>query len=287
MRSRNFKLVLEYDGTDFAGWQVQPGLRTVQGVLEETIGDLLVRIASGRSRGGGPVGGGGEDVPRTDEEDSNGRSGEAQTEACPRGGEETSITGSGVAQPCVGPGDGGAGELARDRVSVTGAGRTDAGVHALGQVASVRVSVDLDPDRLTAALNARLPDDLIIKETVEVAASFNARFSATSRRYLYLLSGQESPIWRKRRWYVRYDLDAASMKRAAQILEGEHDFSSFCISGSEPDHHRCRVDGISLEWEAAFGGVLAFRIEANRFLRGMVRSIVGTLVDVGRGRIAP
>ncbi len=216
MDERNIKLTLEYDGTEFAGWQVQPGQRTVQGVLEDAIADLV-----------------------------------------------------GVS------------------VSVVGAGRTDAGVHALGQVANASMRLDLEPARIAAALNARLPDDLLVKSAAEVPASFHARFSATSRKYLYLIGAAESPIWRMRRWHVRASLDVRTMREAAGTLEGEHDFSSFCLTGSEPDHHRCRVSRISLEWEPDFGGTFVFRVEANRFVRGMVRSIVGTLVDVGRGRTSP
>ena len=235
MTERNFKLTLEYDGTGFAGWQVQPGQRTVQGVLEDAATDLCARFGGA----------------------------EADAAATHRSGTDA------------------------ERVAVTGAGRTDAGVHALGQVASASLATDLDASRLMAALNARLPDDVLLREAEEVDPSFHARFDATSRHYLYLLSGSESPLWRGRRWFVRYDLDKNAMRKAASVLEGEHDFSSFCIAGSEPSHHRCRVERISLEWESAFGGILALHVEADRFLRGMVRSIVGTLVDVGRGRNRP
>ena len=215
MRS-NIKLTLEYDGTGFAGWQVQPGQRTVQGVLEGAATDL-------------------------------------------------------------------AGVL----VSVTGAGRTDAGVHALGQVANVPLELDLEPSTVASALNARLPDDLLIRGATAVPEEFHARFDAVSRRYLYLMGAVASPLWLNRRWHVKVELDRDAMRAAAGALEGEHDFSSFCLTGSEPDHHRCRVSRISLEWAPDFGGMLVFRVEANRFLRGMVRSIVGTLVDVGRGRTSP
>lgn len=216
MHARNLKLVLEYDGTDFAGWQVQPDQRTVQGVLEEAFSDLA---------------------------------------------------GAGVA--------------------VTGAGRTDAGVHALGQVASVETDLGLSQAAVAAALNARLPDDVYVKSVTDVPDSFHARFDATSRAYTYLIGRSESPLWRRHRWCVRSKLDLGAMRAAGEMLLGENDFSSFCLSGSAPEHHRCRVDAISLEWTPEHGGMSIFRIEANRFLRGMVRSIVGTLVDVGRGSAAP
>ena len=216
MHDRNLKLTVEYDGTDFSGWQVQPGMRTVQGDLEAALADLV--------------------------------------------GEETRIT---------------------------GAGRTDAGVHALGQVASVATSLTLPVERIAGALNARLARDVRIPEVVDVPMEFHARFGAISRSYVYLIGGSESAIWRRNRWFVSAELDRAAMRGALETLEGEHDFSSFCLVGSEPDHHRCRVTGISLECGVDFGGMTVVRISANRFLRGMVRSVVGTLVEVGRGKTAP
>ncbi|MFH1865565.1 MAG: tRNA pseudouridine(38-40) synthase TruA [Candidatus Eisenbacteria bacterium] len=216
MRDRNLKLTIEYDGTDFSGWQVQPGTRTVQGDIEFALADL-------------------------------------------------------------------AGESTR----VTGAGRTDAGVHALGQVASVATSLDLPAERIGHALNARLERDVRVVQVEDVPESFHARFDAVSRSYFYLIGSAESAVWRRNRWFVSASLDEAAMRDALAVLEGEHDFSSFCLVGSEPDHHRCRVTGISLECEVSFGGILVVRITANRFLRGMVRSVVGTLVEVGRGKTSP
>jgi len=216
MHDRTVKLTLEYDGTDFAGWQVQPGERTVQGVLEAAFSDL-----------------------------------------------------AGAA------------------VAVTGSGRTDAGVHALGQVASAATALTLPAAEIAAALNGRLPDDVLVLGAEDARPGFHARYDAVSRAYLYLMGLVPSPVWRRHRWHVRYDLDPAAMREAAGILAGEHDFSSFALSGSEPNHHRCRVSSVSLEWEPRYGGMLVLRIEADRFLRGMVRSIVGTLVEVGRGRMTP
>ena len=216
MHDRSLKLTLEYDGTDFSGWQVQPEVRTVQGVLEDALSDL-------------------------------------------------------------------AGEAAR----ATGAGRTDAGVHALGQVASITTSLTLPAERIGHALNARLPRDVRVVTAEDAPGSFHARFDAVSRSYFYLIGGSESPVWRRNRWFVSAPLAEAAMRDALKALVGEHDFSSFCLVGSEPDHHRCRVAEISLECGVDFGGMVILRIVANRFLRGMVRSIVGTLVEVGRGKIAP
>lgn len=246
MEPRNTRFTIEYDGTRFAGWQLQPGQRTVQGVLEAAVLDLCVRVAG-----------------------------------------EIRVESGGAERDGPGPEEGAVRQGISERIPLTGAGRTDAGVHALAQVASATLPIDLPPETIASALNSRLPDDLFVRRAEVVDADFNARFDAVARSYVYLIGREESPLWRLRRWCVRPDLDIEPMRGAARTLAGEHDFSSFCLAGSEPEHHRCRVRAISLEWEPGFGGMLVFRVEANRFLRGMVRSIVGTLVDVGRGRTTP
>ncbi len=177
--------------------------------------------------------------------------------------------------------------LAGVDVRVHGAGRTDAGVHAMGQVAHAETDLILPGEELKGALNARLNEDVFIVSVQDVGADFNARFDALSRSYVYLMGFRESPLWRRRRLLVRGALDREAMEAALEPFDGEIDCSSFCLTGSEPKHHRCRIDGISLEWHSAHGGMLVLRIEADRFLRGMVRSIAGTLIEVGRGRIPP
>lgn len=168
---------------------------------------------------------------------------------------------------------------------VHGAGRTDAGVHAVAQVAHVETALELPAERIAGALNARLPDDMLVRRVEDAPEAFDARFSATQRSYVYLMSVEEDPLWRNRRWVVRKRPDIEAMRAAAETLLGEHDFSSFCLTGSEPSHHRCRLDSISIEWQDELGGMIILRVSANRFLRGMVRSIVGTLAEVGRGRM--
>ena len=178
-------------------------------------------------------------------------------------------------------------DLGGEGLSVTGAGRTDAGVHALGQVAHVKCSIELPAETVRAAVNARLSEDVRVHLVEDVPLAFHARYDAVSRSYAYLIGLSESPVWRLRRWSVRGDLNARAMAAAAESLAGEHDFGSFALTGSEPDHHRCHITATSLECDPRHGGMLVFRVEANRFLRGMVRSIVGTLVEVGRGRLDP
>jgi tRNA pseudouridine38-40 synthase len=209
----NFKLVLEYDGTDFEGWQVQPGAsRTVQGVLA----DALERIT-----------------------------GEA--------------------------------------VRVTGAGRTDSGVHAEGQVASVRPETRLDAGELARALNGNLPRDVAVRAAVEVPDAFDARRCALSKLYVYRIwnGGQRSPLRARRALTVQQPLDVAAMARAGAHLVGEHDFSSFQATGSDVVSPVRRLT--RLEVLGASGEEIRLEVEGGGFLRHMVRNIAGTLIEVGKG----
>jgi tRNA pseudouridine38-40 synthase len=167
-------------------------------------------------------------------------------------------------------------------VTVYGAGRTDAGVHALGQVASVVVSFDHDVITLQRALNAQLPPDVRVLSIAEVDAGFHARFSARSKTYQYRIrNGPVSdPFDRAYTWYLPEPLDRAAMERAATALLGTHDFVAFQSAGSDT-HETTRTITRSV-WRDT-QGVLAYEITGDGFLRYMVRAIVGTLVEVGRG----
>jgi tRNA pseudouridine38-40 synthase len=199
---RNFKLTIEYDGTDFHGWQVQ----------REIIRAL--------------------------------------------------------------------GELGDD-VSVSGAGRTDAGVHAAGQVASARLETRLDAPTIARALNAKLPSDVRIRRAEEVPLSFNARFDARSRTYRYLITRRESALWRRYFYYYGGELDIRAMRGAIRELQGEHNFSSFSSSADTSGTKACRVLSASL---AETPPILSFEITADHFLHTMVRSIGGTLIGIGAGK---
>ena len=169
---------------------------------------------------------------------------------------------------------------------VTGAGRTDAGCHAAGQVASATVETRLEADRIRAALNAHLPRDVRIVEAAEVSASFHARFDAMRRAYRYLVVGAPSAIHRERAWVRPIRCDASALQRASQPLPGEHDFVSFSKASPDADSTRCRVTKAS--WSGR-GGRLRFDIEADRFLYTMVRRIVATVIreaEAGRGGAA-
>jgi len=210
---RNVRLLLEYDGTDFNGSQIQPDVRTVQGELENCLTDLLGH-----------------------------------------------------------------------RTRTIAAGRTDAGVHALGQVVNFRTSSNLETGAIRNALNARLPDDILIRESADVDTDFNARWHAHSRRYLYDIEYRVRAVGRGLAWVVRQPLDLGAIRHASDLLPGHRDFTSFCIAAAEREHCLCKVTECS--WTETEGGI-RLEIEASRFVRGMVRSIVGTLVEVGRGVRSP
>jgi tRNA pseudouridine38-40 synthase len=207
---RNFKMTIEYDGTDFSGWQIQPDRRTVQGELYSALERL--------------------------------------------GDEETLIT---------------------------GAGRTDAGVHATGQVASVRIDTKLSADELMKAVNASLSGDVLIRGVREVPLSFNARFYARSRSYRYIFIRRRSAVWR--RYFHLYDgpLDIGSMQREARSLAGEGDFTSFCSSSDTCKSKRCRVIDVGVIETPL---LLTFHITADHFLHNMVRALAGTLIEIGKGK---
>lgn len=209
-----FKLVLEYDGTEYHGWQVQPGMWTVQGVLQ----DALARIIG-------------------------------------------------------------------ERVTVVGAGRTDAGVHALGQVASFRAEFMHPSDTLKRGLTSLLPPDIVVTAAEEAPEGFDAQRSACWKRYRYTLLTRPYPSALARRYafFVPYVLRIDPMVEAAEVLIGTHDFSSFRAARSSTENPVRRVYAAAFHRE---GEYLHFEIVANGFLRHMIRILMGTLLDVGRGRIS-
>jgi|SRR5690606_20062969 len=183
-------------------------------------------------------------------------------------------------------------------VTVAGAGRTDAGVHALAQVASCAVGTDLPTDTLRRALNAMLPAQVRVLAVEDAAPGFHARFSARLKHYRYLFVDGPvlSPFVSRYAWHVPQALDAAAMHAAAQHLTGTHDFSGFQSTGSEVAHGvrtvtrasvetLCPPDGMAAALVVPAGSrLIAFDISADGFLRHMVRAIAGTLADIGMGR---
>ena len=206
MAEKNIKLIVEYKGTDFAGWQVQLNQKTIQGELIEA-------------------------VLRT--------------------------TGQ--------------------QVNVIGAGRTDAGVHALGQTANFRIDHHIEPEKYRDALNYYLPDDIRVRESSEVPLLFHARKSALWKRYRYVIGTQRSALFRDLRWEHEMPLDLELLREAAALVVGEHDFAPFCVVASRKENNACRID--RAEWRRV-GPLRVFEIRGNRFLHNMVRSLVGAMVNL-------
>jgi len=179
-------------------------------------------------------------------------------------------------------------------VAVVGAGRTDAGVHALGQVASVRLEHPIDVGDLTRALNATLPVDIRVLAAVEMPDRFDARGSAIGKLYRYqILTGPiVSPFDRRYVWHLPCPLDGAAMCAGAEVLIGEHDFTAFRAAGSDVKTSvrqidRLQIDETRREPADRGGQRLTIEVGGSGFLRHMVRNIVGTLVEVGAARRAP
>lgn len=190
--------------------------------------------------------------------------------------------------------------LVKEPVKLIGAGRTDAGVHAVGQVANFKTDHPIALPILKRALNAAVRPSLLVREMCEVPLDFHSRFSALSRTYQYFMIDREvhsalAPMWG---WQIRDHLDPNLMQEAGDFLLGEQDFSSFKSGKSDRENLRCTIlnlrvsrekPGRKLFWHRLFSEeeMILIEVEANNFLRGMVRMIVGTLVRAGRGKIKP
>lgn len=210
---RNIRLLLEYDGTDFQGWQIQAQGRTVQGELARVLGILL-----------------------------------------------------------------------REPIRPTGAGRTDAGTHALGQVAHFHTRSELPAERILRGLNGLLPGDVAVRAADEVPADFHARYSACGKRYRYRIHPGKAALNRRYVWTYRHPLDLTPMQEAICALPGRHSFGAFCKQDPIPDDFHCQVADCILTRR---GDELVFEIQADRFLRHMVRILVGTLTEIGAGKRLP
>jgi tRNA pseudouridine38-40 synthase len=187
------------------------------------------------------------------------------------------------------------GKLLVHDVTVAGASRTDAGVHARGQVAGFRTERAIPVHGIRRGTNALLPDAIAIVEASEAADDWHPRFSATGKHYRYLLftRADRSPRWRDRAWHHPDKLDRGAMREAAAALIGEHDFAAFRAAGCTAKHTVRRIDQVEVsELPDELPGegqapVIAIDVRGNAFLRNMVRIVVGTLVEVGRGRRSP
>jgi tRNA pseudouridine38-40 synthase len=208
----NIKLVLEYDGTAYHGWQRQTNAPSIQGTIEDKI-----RI------------------------------------------------------------------ITKKNVNLTGAGRTDAGVHAKAQTANFRTDARLTPAAWQKALNSLLPADIAVRNAQQVSEKFHARFSARSKVYEYsvLSRPDRSAVDRLFVWHVPFPLNMNAMKQAAAALIGRHDFTAFKGSKGDTKTDRCYLKRLTVR---KLKEMIVITIEADRFLQHMVRNIVGTIIEVGRGK---
>jgi tRNA pseudouridine38-40 synthase len=176
--------------------------------------------------------------------------------------------------------------ITQTSISIVGAGRTDAGVHALGQVAGFRSDRPMAPQEWVKALNAVLPSDISIRSAERVADDFHARYSPHGKMYRYrILNRRErSPFERTRAWHIRKRLDVDAMREGAASLIGRHDFSSFQGRPTDTPDPICNLSRLDI---TAVRAVIRIDAQADRFLKHMVRAIVGTLVEIGLGKRAP
>ena len=214
---KNFKLTIEYDGTNFNGWQIQAAGRTVQGEIERALS-----------------------------------------------------------------------KMTRRHVRVIGSGRTDAGVHALGQIAAFRCETRLSAAVFFSGLNSLLPDDIIIRECEQAPDDFHPRYDATAKTYHYNILNRPLPaaIGRAYCWHIRKPLDIAAMKAAIRNVIGTHDFKAFENTGS-PRSHTVRTIHDADIITGPSDDLVTLRVTANGFLRYMVRNIVATIVDAGLSKLSP
>lgn len=206
-----YKVLIEYDGTDYSGWQKQPNANTIEEEIEKALAQIL-----------------------------------------------------------------------RQPVDLIGQGRTDAGVHAEGQVAHFDFHKDLDKHRLLFALLGVLPKDIAVWDMIEVSDDFHARFDGISRQYRYQVITRPSPMKSRYAEMILGDLDLDAMKECAGMLHGIHNFESFTYSSDEQPSTDCEVQLSEFEF---LESLIIYRIKANRFVRHMVRRVMGTMLQVGQQKI--
>lgn len=211
MNQKNLRLLIEYDGTKFYGWQIQKSERTVQGEIETALKKIF----------------------RT------------------------------------------------DLITIIGSGRTDSGVHAKAQPAHVKINTNMELEKIQKAINGNIGNDVWIKNCEFVNDEFHSRFDAKIREYRYFLTKSYSPLNRNREWYLPCHLDLKSLEKCAKKIIGNHDFTRFCKANAEVENKVCNVYDTNWNFNLGDG---EFIIRANRYLQHMVRYLVGTMVEVARGR---
>jgi tRNA pseudouridine38-40 synthase len=200
----NYKLLIQYDGSGYSGWQIQKNQMSVQQKITDSIETIL-----------------------------------------------------------------------KVKVNLIGSGRTDTGVHALGQVANFRTELNIDQYRFLYSLNSILPPDISIRKMEQVAESFHSRFDARKRTYIYLISNHKSPFYHNYSYFYHFNVDCKRLNILSESMLGQHDFSSFSKKNSDTSNKICEI--YDTHWKQS-RGLIMFYICADRFLHGMVRAITGTLL---------
>lgn len=206
-----FRFKVEYDGSDYCGWQVQNNAPTVQGEIEKALKDF-----------------------------SNG-----------------------------------------NLIRIHGSGRTDTGVHAIAQVAHFDLDTDIPPLSLEKAINAKTPKNIFVYNLEKVSPEFHSRFDAFRRTYVYKVSTQYSPINRNYHWFVKWNIDFEKLQECADLIVGEHNFQAFCRTSDVSPSKVCFI--YNSTWKKD-GSLLTYRVAGTRFLHSMVRMLVGTMIEVARGK---
>ena len=173
--------------------------------------------------------------------------------------------------------------LLNQEIKITGAGRTDKGVHAFGQVANFKASTRRSLNEIKNGINALLPSDIFCKKTENVNEKFSARFSAKKRYYIYKISLNYSVFEKDNYYYLRKNISISKMNKAAQIILNTNNFRSICKNMIDEDNYNCNI--FSSEWKKIGNNKFTYNIKANRFLYGMVRSLVGLMIKVGQKKI--
>ena len=212
MSIKNFKLTIQYDGTNYSGWQIQKDQETVQGTLKQSVENIIHN----------------------------------------------------------------------NNVNIIGSGRTDSGVHSLGQVMNMKIETNMNETEMLKSMNANLPYDIKVVKSEIVDESFNARFSAKKRDYIYQITNKATPFNYKYYWQYPYTYDLGILNKCADIILNQSDFSNFCKHSSDINNYNCDI--YKSLWIQDNDG-LKYNISANRFLHHMVRMLVGTMLEVSRGKL--
>ncbi len=212
MATKNFKITIKYDGTDYCGWQIQKNATTVQGTIKKKLENIIKK----------------------------------------------------------------------DNINVIGSGRTDSGVHAIGQVFNVKLETNMNDIQILKALNSNLPKDIRVHSSEIIDIEFNARFSALNREYIYKIKKDQTPFDYKYYWNYPYQYNIDILNQCAKIVLEQSNFYNFCKPSPDIENYNCIIN--YSKW-IIDNNILIYTINANRFLHHMVRMLVGTMLEVSRGRL--